>query len=385
MQNEPRKIAMKKLIGDEKGYILLLALLVLLLVGLISGPLLSYMVSGLRAGHVFETGAAELYAADAGVEDAVWRIPNVGLCPGHPSTTYNITDVNGKNVEVSITYVNNTTSTVTYHIESTAASNGSGTKIDAYIVGDAVSGDFSGIANNVITCPGEINYYGQVNVDPPAGEDHGPVANYSGAWPTAGELCAWYQWDVQDGTHYYSDTTIDLQGVNKNLGPLYVDGKLTITNSINTPATLTLTGVIYATGDTLIGTTGQDFTLALNGTTVFVASNTTGSHKALDIGGKCTMDGSGCLIAVGDTYFAPDGDIGSEAGPVLTLSVVGSTLLQPSGNFYGTVAGNVTVDVKSGSGQNLIYPETGFGVVNFPGLIAGRYVYSIASWEVSRL
>jgi Tfp pilus assembly protein PilX len=91
---------MRRLIRNEKGYILLLALLVLLVVGLISGPLLSYMVSGLRAGHTFETGAAELYAADAGVEDAVWRIPNVGLCPGYPSTTYNITDVNGKSVEV---------------------------------------------------------------------------------------------------------------------------------------------------------------------------------------------------------------------------------------------------------------------------------------------
>jgi Tfp pilus assembly protein PilX len=378
-----RKIGMNRLIRGEKGYILITALLVLVVVGLISGPVLSYMVSGLRAGHVFETGAAELYAADAGVEDAVLRIPNLGLCQAQNTAHYTISDVNGKSVNVTITYVNNTTETVTYRVESTATSDSSGTKIDAYISGDAIAGDFSGITNNVITSLGGIKYFGQVNVDPPEGEEHGPQDYYGGDWPTAEELCDWYWWDVQDATHYSSDTTIDLNGVSQSLGPLYVDGELTIKNSGGS-ATLTLTGTIYATGDTLIGTTGKTFTLGLNGSTIFVASATAGSQKALDIGGKCSMDGSGTLIAVGDTYFAPDGNIGSEEGPVLTLSVLGSTLLQPSGNFYGTVAGNVTVDVKSGEGQNLIYPDTGFGVINFPGCIAGRFIYSIASWEVSR-
>ncbi|HXZ30122.1 MAG TPA: hypothetical protein VEG43_03060 [Dehalococcoidia bacterium] len=378
-----RKIAMRRLIKGEKGYVLIAALLVLLIVGLISGPLLSYMVSGLKAGHIFETGAAELYAADAGVEDAVWRIPNAGLCHGSPSTTYNITDVNGKSVEVTITLLNNTTETVTYRVESIATSNGSGTKIEAYVIGDAVAGDFSGITNSVITSLGAYRTYGKVNIYPPEGEEHGPQDYYPGAWPTPQELCDWYWWDVQHATHYSSDTTIDLNGVSQSIGPLYVNGKLTIRNS-GGPATLTLTGTIYATGDTLIGTTGKGFTLALNDSTIFVESAVVGSQKALDIGGQCSMDGSGCLIAVGDTYFAPKGDIGSEEGPVLTLSVLGSTLLQPSGNFYGSVAGNVTVDVKSGTGQNLTYPETGFGVINFPGCIAGRFIYSIDSWEVSR-
>jgi len=383
MRGEVRKIGVKRLIRDEKGYILIVALLVLVLVGLVSGPVLSYMVSGLRAGHVFETGAAELYAADAGVEDAVWKIQQgIGLCPNQ-FKTYNISDVNGKSVNVTVTYVNNTTETVTYRIESTATSDGSKTKITAYVIGDAVAGDFSGITNNVITSLGEINYYGKVNVDPPEGEEHGPQDYYPGNWPTPEELCDWYWYDVEDATHYYSDTTIDLNGVSQPLGPLYVDGDLTIKNSGGS-ATLGLNGTIYVTGDTLIGGTNNAFTLALNGYTIFVASATAGSQKALEIGGKCSMDGSGCLIAVGDTYFAPDGNIGSEEGPVLTLSVVGSTLLQPSGNFYGSVAGNVTVDVKSGSGQTLNYPDAGYGVINFPGCIAGRFIYSIASWEVSR-
>ena len=391
MRVQVRKIGVKRLVRGEKGYILIAALLVLVVVGLISGPVLSYMVGGLRAGHVFETGAAELYAADAGVEDAVLKIQqwveevqSLHCGGGNHSWTYpSPLVVNAKAVAVTITWVRNITNGMMYCVNSTATSNNSRTQIAAYVTRTSVAGDFSGITENVITCPGEINYYGKVNVDPAEGEEHGPVSNYSGAWPTAAELRGWYQWDVKDATHYYSDTTIDLNGVSQNLGPLYVNGKLTIMNSKNTPATLTLTGTIYATGDTLVGTTSQAFTLVLNGTTIFVASDS--SKYALQIGDRCRMDGSGCLIAVGSTYFAPQGDIGSEAGPVLTLSVVGSTLLQPSGNFYGTVAGNVTVDVKSGSGQNLIYPEAGFGVVNFPGLIAGRFIYSIASWEVSRL
>jgi hypothetical protein len=376
-----RKIGTVRLISDQKGYILIAALLVLVVIGLISGPLLSYMVNGLAAGHVFEVGAAELYGADAGAQDAIWKIQNgIGLCIGSPTTHYTVSDVNGKSVDVIVTYQDGPI----YHIESTAASDGSGTRIDAYVVGDAVAGDFSGITNNVITSLSEIKYFGQVNVDPPEGEEHGPADYYGGNWPTPGELVDWYQWDVQHATHYDSDTTIDLNGVSQSLGPLYVDGKLTIVNSSNTPATLTLAGVIYATGDTQIGATGKAFTLGLSGTTIFVESATMGNQKALEIGGKCSMDGSGCLIAVGDTYFAPDGNIGSEEGPVLTLSILGSTLLQPSGNFYGTVAGSVVVDVKSGSEQNLMYPDAGFGAVNFPGCIAGRFIYSVVSWDVSR-
>jgi hypothetical protein len=342
------------------------------------------MVSGLRAGHVFETGAAELYAADAGVEDAVWKIPNAGLCQGSPSTTYNITDVNGKTVAVTITWVNNTTETVNYRIESTATSDGSKTKITAYVIGDAVAGDFSGITNNVITSQGKIILKPGTEVNPPEGEEHGPQDYYGDDWPTAEELEAWYLIDVEDATHYYSDTTIDLNGVSQSLGPLYVDGTLTIKNSSNTPATLTLTGVIYATGETQIyGPTDKDplkLTLDLNGYTIFVSSNITGAKNALEIQ-KCNMDGSGCLIAVGDIYFAPKVPAGM-ADPVFIMSCSGETLVQPNGEFYGSIAGSVDVQLQPGSSLN--FPETGFGVINFPGCIAGRFIYSIASWEVSR-
>jgi Tfp pilus assembly protein PilX len=387
MRGEVRKIAVKRLVRDEKGYILILALLVLVVVGLISGPVLSYMVSGLRAGHVFETGAAELYAADAGVEDAVWRIPNIGLCPGSPTTHYTISDVNGKSVDVTITYVNNTTDTVNYHVESIATSNGTGTKIDAYIVGTSVYGDYSGITNQIITSLGEIDLKG-VGVNLTYPEGNGPDDYYTGSWPDTPEEVAnfadFYWQYVKDAVPYTSSALDVKNYAAAGIGPFYRNGTLDIVNSGVAGSTLPLNGVVYITGDTTIGQTGKDFTLDLNGQTIFVSSDTAGNKKALIVGDKCTIIGPGAIIAIGDVYFAPKGDVGGNEEPVFVLSVSGTTLLQPSGDFYGAIAGSVEVEVKQGTTPTITYPEDGFGGLIFPGCTAGRFIYSIASWDVSR-
>jgi hypothetical protein len=58
----------------QRGYALLLVLLFLLLGSLLITPLLSFMGTGLKAGGTFESKMDELYAADAGIEDAKWQI-----------------------------------------------------------------------------------------------------------------------------------------------------------------------------------------------------------------------------------------------------------------------------------------------------------------------
>lgn len=59
----------------ESGKILVLALVLLVLGALLLTPLLGLMSTGLTAGQTYERKTAELYAADAGVEDAVhWLI-----------------------------------------------------------------------------------------------------------------------------------------------------------------------------------------------------------------------------------------------------------------------------------------------------------------------
>ncbi len=227
----------------------------------------------------------------------------------------------------------------------------------------SVYGNYSDLLNQIITSQDEITLMPGTEVNPSEGE-HAPVEYYGGPWPTAEELSAWYGEDVENATHYYSDTAIDLNGVEQELGSLYVEGTLEIKNSSSTPATLTITGTVYTTGDTLIGTTGKDFTLDLNGYTIFVASNSSDPQKALWIGGQCTLVGEGAVIAVGDIYFEPSIPPGV-TDPVFVMSVVGTSTVQPGGDFYGAVAGGVVVALQPGS--SLTYPEGGFGSINFPG------------------
>ncbi len=79
------KIAVKRLVRDEKGRTMLLVLVLLVVGGLILTPLLGLMTTGLASGQVYETKTHELYAADAGVEDAIWEIQNdVEELPGPP-------------------------------------------------------------------------------------------------------------------------------------------------------------------------------------------------------------------------------------------------------------------------------------------------------------
>jgi len=378
------KIDVKRLIRDEKGQALVLVLILLLVGGLIIGPLLSYMGTGLITGNVYERRVEELYAADAGVEDAVWKIQQgeVALCPGYPTHSYNISDVNGKSVDVAITSVYGVGNvTLTYRVVSTAAGDGIGTEIEAYIFGVNPYGDYAGLLGNVLTSQEEIILMPSANVTPSEGEN-APVDYYDDPWPTAEELGEFYLEDVA-GVEPYGSNTVNLGGFDKSLGPLYRDGGLEILNSENTPATLTLTGTIYITGDTLIGTTGKDFTLDLDGHTIFVASDSADPQKALSIGGQCTIIGSGIIIAVGDIYFQPKVPVGV-TDPIFIMSVEGETLLQPNGDFYGSIAGSVEVKLQPGTSVNYPVDSDWYDNLNF--LIGIRMlIFHIASWEVTPL
>ena len=66
----------KSIIRDEKGKVLVLALVLLVLGALILTPLLGLMNTGLHAGRTYENKTAELYAADAGLEAAIHWLMN---------------------------------------------------------------------------------------------------------------------------------------------------------------------------------------------------------------------------------------------------------------------------------------------------------------------
>jgi len=400
------KETVKRIVRDETGRALELVLIMLTVGGLILAPLLGLMSTGLLAGQVYEMKTDELYAADAGVEDAAWKIQNQvaqvkGLSQCYPEWSYSIADVNGRSLNVTITYVTN----MTYRVDSIAAGNGSGTRIEAYITGESVYGDYGDIMNYVLTSPGEINVAKKVIVDPalpyPA-DEHGRYPDYPKPWPKVWELEAFYGGQVEDARQRSGYTLLDLKGKNcptgpiyinnvafsgpSELQPMYVNGPLEILNSSNTPVTLSLNGTVYATGDTLIGSTGKDFTLDLNGQTIFVSSNTTGNQKALVLGGKCTIKGPGIIIAVGDIDMKPKAQVGEEqgGGPVFVMSVVGTTTLQPSGEIYGAIAGAIEVYVQQGNEPTVTYPPDGFngeGLNFLTGIV--ELAYGIVTWEVS--
>jgi len=385
------KTIVKKLVRDEKGQAMVLVLILLIVGGLIVAPLLAYMGTGLIAGGVYEKRTAELYAADAGVEDAIWKIQhnegNLPCSPGH-SWPYNITDVNGKKVEYTITYVD----ALTYRVVSTATGDGSGTKIDAYITAVVKS---SGILDHVITSRCGYNLQGgQSQVNPPEGEEHGPEGNYAGAWPTVEMLSDLYWENVKDYPYTYDN--LDVKDYATGIGPLSRNGTLDIKNTGDKGLTVILNGTVYITGDTSIGTTnvGKDFILDLNGQTIFVESASgaapeddpcsPGNDYALIIGGGCTLVGSGCIIAVGNIEFKPNLDC-SKDDYILVLSVSGKTYMQPNGDFWGTLAGNAEVYIQNGEATWTDYSAVEGGL-NFPSLSGVQQVScSIASWEVTRL
>jgi hypothetical protein len=97
------KRILNKFRGGEKGQALILALILMLLGGLIIAPLLGYMGTGLKIGKdVHEERMLELYAADAGIEDAIWKTQDMQFPDPEVEYSYTIAPVNGKNVTITI-------------------------------------------------------------------------------------------------------------------------------------------------------------------------------------------------------------------------------------------------------------------------------------------
>jgi len=445
---------------DERGQALLMALVLMLLGGLIVTPLLSHMATGLKTGkEVYEKRMNELYAADAGVEDAIWQLKYGGLTVP-PGGTVNLTQssINGKTVNVAI----EDKGQLVYKITSIASSNSSSnTTLEVYIK----EFDFSGLLNNAVTSPYDVTLKPNMDITgkfslPDSGDtftisggaeaDSGKItvttggisvtatggasyntgtgdwttptggtvrieatANstqgswtyqnkyttfaitvdtdgdatigggtaryYQGDWPTADQFIDRYLGQVNTSQPYSSDT-IDVNNTH-TIGPLYRNGDLMITNSGTAGDSITLNapnGTIYVTGKLQIGTSNKAFTLNLNGQTIFVQNASTEPQSAIEIGGKCSITGSGCIIAVGDIYFAPGGS--SNPGDfVFIMSIGGKVRFQPLGAFYGSIAGDVIVELWPGG----TFAWTGWygRGLNFP--IGATTEFEILNWKVT--
>ena len=380
------KRAIKGINQKQNGQVFILVLIVLALGGIILAPTLNYTATSLKHQQVHETKTLELYSADSGVTAAIYAFSK-----GKDAVDSYM--LNGKNVTV-------TTSDLlgdgrNYLITSTATSpDGSSTTIHA---GVNSSAGFDFLLDNAITSYWNVDIKGFVDGDILAGgtiscdnqecEETDISGNITqdyefSSWPPYLYLANYYAANVTMDNLYGNqiDVATDLTNT-PYLESLYQDGELLIQSSdANLAYNVTLEGTIYVTDELTIGG-AKDFILDLNGHTIFCEAGIT-------ISGKCRIIGSGCIIARYDINFGPNGDVGSEDSFVFLFSIEGTTKLNPSGNFYGSIAGNIEVVQLPGSDATIIWNSIGSdGGVDFPieAGVLGSYTEDIVigGWGIS--
>ena len=388
------------LIREEKGAALVLTLVLLLIGGLIIAPLLGHMGTGHTAGQVHEKRMDEFYAADAGIEDAIWRIqynpPDSWEIHDDPVGSYiyqypDVLHVNGKSVNVTMIREDldpTCNEELRYTISSNATGlDGSFTTIDAYL--SVYYMDFSGLLDYAIASNGGIGIgQGQGGGGQAAPEIYGDVyikdrARFDGdedwiedgyelydqtqkslTWPQYEQLHPYY-WD--DVKHLEPETagTISVSGYSAAnpypMSGLYIPDnnqrKLTVTGN----GWIEVIGTVYVKGNLHFNPTNE-ITIILGDQAVLFVDGTVTNTSDL------TVSGSGCIIATGNItlnpMFSSGGGDPDDPDFVLILSLQGSTTLQPLGNFHGTVAGHSSVTTQ----PNNVFRWTGAGGkgLNFP-------------------
>ena len=323
------------------------------------------MSTGLKASQVHDRKMLELYAADAGVEHAIWNIQNDNQnLPAQAGDVweYDILDANGKTVHVTIEYIDNQTDKIT----STATSDtGLSTTVESYVSLPIV--DFSYLLDNTITSIGDVTIQPNSSVEGDV-QDNGELDNKGTitgntstenitSWPTSEQLSGFYWEDVKD-LEPYDDDTIDIKHTD-SIGPTYRDGSLTIKNTGKTgPKLLTITGTLYVTGDLVFQQPGgpEAYTVNLNGQTIYVEGTIYFPPQF------CTISGSGCIIAVGAINFQPQVSTSNDDF-LFVMSIEDTVAANPGGSFHGSMAGSVVVDLQPNCTLTWTEPPDG---LNFP-------------------
>ncbi|MBM4445355.1 MAG: polymer-forming cytoskeletal protein [Chloroflexi bacterium] len=155
--------------GKESGFAFTAVLTFLILGAIVIGPLLGFMITGLRAQQSHEQRTTELYSADAGVEYAVWQLQNGGLLADDGTANFTGTrdldpfEVNGDNVTVSVENEND--EGVFFKVVSDARdlATGSMTRVRARVTPTyGYQGNFFA---NGITGLDDVDMYGECNGD----------------------------------------------------------------------------------------------------------------------------------------------------------------------------------------------------------------------------
>jgi len=338
---------------EEKGQVLMLMAVILALAGLVLGPLMGFAYTGHQVGQIREDDMHRVYAADLGIEDVMYQIANevIEIEPGD-QTDYTFGEaINDSAVEVSVYRVYDDT----YSIISTATDHeGVTTVIEAYVeYWDYRSLLKKGLSSygNITIQPGadiwgDVQYMEElVNQGNIYGEEtQGGIK----AWPTAEELSQWYL--NYESLGACSSGVLNVQnGETVVVGPCSTDGNLTIKGQ----GTVEFGGTFYVAGDLIFNPTPK-LTIVLNGHSIY-------AEGIIEIGPKCDISGPGCIIAEGDVQFQPN-QIGDDF--IFVMSIEGSVTAQPGGDFVGSFAASINIQVQPGTSLTWECCPTEF--LNFP-------------------
>ena len=206
-----------------------------------------------------------------------------------------------------------------------------------------INGSVTYVCDNGLDCPSDPNCH----IVPP----NLPRQEPGGIdwWPETWAIAEYFE-DQVDISKPFTGGVIDIS-VNSTIGPLYVEGDLEIKSSV-IGASASLEGVVYVTGDLTIDGI-RDFNLDLNDQVIFVenedaiigGSNYNQPFAEVVIDDHCTFAGSGAIFAIGDIYFAPK-LLTTADEFIFIMSIEGWVNMQPTGDYYGSIAANLHVDVS---------------------------------------
>ncbi len=254
----------------------------LIIGGLTITPMLAHTYTGLKAGQIHKEKVDEYYAADAGVELALWNLRSYELeVPEGGQSALPQFTMNAKTVDVAVDNMDGQT----YKITATAISDGgSSTTIESYVGGFAVhavmSTDPEGLSwvRHDAVINGDVYYAGEYLIEDNA-EIIGTITQDDpiglGIDPEE------YKAEAQSGGTHYGDLTIDSSPY--TLGPLYITGDLTIDDDVD----VTLGGTVYVEGRIVIG---NNEAVTITGTGNLVAANQDEESKSIHIKKKVTIN-----------------------------------------------------------------------------------------------
>lgn len=333
---------MKSVARDQEGATIPLVLVLMVVGATIIAALFLYLNASLLLIGKNQQNIDSYYAADSGIDYALNQFRDVVLNPGFSGIEqFDPYELNDNSVDVTIEDEGDSM----YKITSTATSDAGSTTVESYIQFHDYAFFFDGAitSNSDIniqpgsTVTGNVTFTGLID-----GEENidGNITQVDAIepWPTIDYFSGFYWDDVKDLVPF-GDSSIDVKYTD-SIGPLYRDGSLEIISSEDA-AWAQLNGTVYVAGETnelRIGKTDEHFTIDLNWQVIYAEGD-------IIVGGKCTLSGSGFIIAGGDIDFYPT----MQSGPddfVFVLSVEGTVNFQPGGDFYGSLAGDVMVNLQ---------------------------------------